>query len=327
MSNEELLTKSYNFEDSKSCMRQIKDSDFKNLHYNRSRRFSNLILKNNYSDSKDEVVLCFKLGKSEFLVKNINNFGIIEAIPLTTINLKNFLLCEVIIYGKENIKGIITVVKDAENKSKKEKKVYIDTNIDSNTLRELISPGDSIYVDTNKISMNDNKTVFCNKRESIFLPEFVKEFNELYNIDLNIKLILFNEWEGLYYELQKNSKEYNTQLLIMIDYFSCDKDLKCGNGPIIYKNPYISFKYVNALEQVCINNAIPYQMHVEGSCMSVNKLNIIGISNTGIPMIETDIPNEYGHSFFQRYSSKDIDLTVKLIINFLLNFKKDNSEV
>lgn len=327
MSNEELLTKSYNFEDSQSYKENIKYSDFKNIYYNNDKKFSNVTLKNNDLSSKDDIVLCFKLDKPEFLVKNVCNSGIIEAVPLTTINLKNFLLHEVTISGREDVKGIITVIKDEDDGLKKEKKVYIDTNIKADILKDLIHTGDCIYADALKIKMNSGKVFFSNKRENVFLPVFLEQFNKLSEIDLNIKCIFFYEWEGLYYELHKNNRESDTQLLIMIDYFNCNKDLRCGNGPIIYKSPYMSFEYLDQLEQVCISNKVPYQMHVEGSCISINKLNMIGISNIGIPVIEADIPREYGHSFFQRYLSKDINLTVKLIMNFLLNFNKDNLEV
>lgn len=299
----------------------IKDKISEYMRYVEFDGFSNLIGKS--SNSKSNIMLCCKLNKAEFIVNSINEYGLIEAMPITPINLKNFMLQDIIVFGKENIKGVITSVKDNINSGKKEPKVYIETGINLNTLKNTIKTGDIIALKEEIFTLNEGRAIISNRKDTLLSLIVIETMKELYKQDVNISYVLFHEWEGLHYALQKNNREIEPQLMIMLDLADLDKDLDINKGPIVYKNPYISFKYFERIQQISEINKIPYQMKVEGSSIKMSKRNMIGISNIGIPIVQVDIPIQYGHSIVHKCLLKDIELTIELISKFILEVNNE----
>ena len=98
-----------------------------------------------------------------------------------------------------------------------------------------------------------------------------------------------------------------------------DQDIKMDAGPIIHKgpnmNPPLTADILHAAEQL----KIPHQIRAEAR-ITPTDARAIQISRGGIPCALIRIPNRYMHSPVELMSLRDIDLTIKLVTEFLANF-------
>lgn len=286
--------------------------------------FFNVIGRN--AGTKKKIALCCKADTPEFIVNNIDKSGIIEAIPTEIVNYSNLILQEVIIYGTSSIEGIISSVSNISITNRREKKIYIDSGMKYDELNKILNKGDSISLKQKFSILNNGSAIFNSKNSMFTLLAFVEIIRELYkqNIDIDISYIIFSHWQGLYHALnERENTSLKPELLIILDTSLPMKRINISKGPIIYKNPYISFEYFEKLQKVSKTNKIPYQMEVQGSGKNMNRKNIIGVSNMGIPIVQVDIPLEYNYSTIAKSTSKDLLCTIELITKFLLDINAD----
>jgi putative aminopeptidase FrvX len=97
---------------------------------------------------------------------------------------------------------------------------------------------------------------------------------------------------------------------------------KLFGGPVITKGVRSNNKLANELIRVAVKKNIPYQIDVDYG-HTWTDADPISQSRGGIPVTVLSVPTRYLHSSVETLCLKDIDLTIELLTQFIINTKLD----
>jgi tetrahedral aminopeptidase len=97
-------------------------------------------------------------------------------------------------------------------------------------------------------------------------------------------------------------------------------DTKVGKGPVITRGVRTDNKMSNDLIEIAKEKKIPYQVDVDQGHTSTDADPISTVKG-GIPIGVVSLPTRYLHTSTEILSLKDIDDTVELLIQYILNIK------
>ncbi len=93
-------------------------------------------------------------------------------------------------------------------------------------------------------------------------------------------------------------------------------DVKLGKGPVLHRGPNINPVLEDLLFKVAEQKKIPYQVTAEPRGTGTDA-NAMQLSRGGTATALISIPNRYMHTPVEVISTKDLDNTVKLIVEYL----------
>lgn len=99
-----------------------------------------------------------------------------------------------------------------------------------------------------------------------------------------------------------------------------DGDIKLGEGCVLAKGPNIHPALFKSLEETAIMRRIKYQVDVSPYSTGTDA-NVIQLSGDGIKTAVVSIPCRYMHTPHEVCSKKDIESTVRLLIEFMNGLK------
>ena len=94
-------------------------------------------------------------------------------------------------------------------------------------------------------------------------------------------------------------------------------EVKLGKGPVLHRGPNINPVLEDLLFKVAEQKKIPYQVTAEPRGTGTDA-NAMQLSRGGTAVALISIPNRYMHTPVEVISTKDLDNTVKLIVEYLL---------
>jgi len=94
-------------------------------------------------------------------------------------------------------------------------------------------------------------------------------------------------------------------------------EVKLGKGPVLHRGPNINPVMEDLLFKVAEQKKIPYQVTAEPRGTGTDA-NAMQLSRGGTATALISIPNRYMHTPVEVISTKDLDNTVKLIVEFLV---------
>lgn len=94
-------------------------------------------------------------------------------------------------------------------------------------------------------------------------------------------------------------------------------EVKLGKGPVLHRGPNINPVLEDLLFKVAEQKKIPYQVTAEPRGTGTDA-NAMQLSRGGTAVALISIPNRYMHTPVEVISTKDLDNTVKLIVEFLV---------
>ncbi len=103
-----------------------------------------------------------------------------------------------------------------------------------------------------------------------------------------------------------------------------DQDIKMDAGPIIHKGPNMNPLLTADILHTAKRLKIPHQIRAEAR-ITPTDARVIQTSRGGIACVLIRIPNRYMHSPVELMSLNDIDLTIKLVTEFLSQFPAQKS--
>ncbi|MEN8908119.1 MAG: M42 family peptidase [Clostridiales bacterium] len=296
--------------------------------------FSNVIATFNsgLNLKKKKIMLTAHIDEIGLMVKSIDKNGFIKFTNIGEVDPKILLSQEVKIHGKRELLGVIGSIPPhlIENYNKHNvvdiDKLYIDTGFSKYELDEIISIGDVISFNVELISLNsnyisskalDNRAGICTL---IGVMNELKKFKYYNETTFNFTSMEETASAGVI----NSSYRIEPDLAIVID--TCfgkvqgganEDTFVLGNGPVISIGPNFNSDYSKQIIKIARDEKISHQIDVEPG-NSGTEAWATQISRNGIPTLLISIPIKYMHTPIEVMNIDDINLSVKLITNFLM---------
>lgn len=263
-----------------------------------------------------------------FIVTYITDDGFINVGNLGGIDRRLLPAQQVVIHGKQDIKGIICSVpphlSDGENEVLAIDDVAIDTGMSKSELEKIVSYGDSITFDVKCRNLLGERITGgalddrCGIAAVLCALELLKDCKTKYNIT-----VLFSAQEELGERGAKiGAYEINPDVALAVDvsfaYAVGETESKCGylaKGPMIGISPSLSREISEELISAAKENNIPYQLEVMNGLTSTNA-DRFSVNREGAKACTVSIPLRYMHTPVEVIDIEDVRLTGQLIAEF-----------
>ncbi len=264
-----------------------------------------------------------------FVVTDITDDGFIKFDKCGGIDTRSLPAAQVSIWGREEIKGIISTLPphlqsaDDENNAPKLKDLAIDTGYSKEQLSKIVSLGDKITFKKNftpllngllSASCLDDRSGVC---------AILNCLNKLKELPCKIT-VLFSSQEEVGTRGAKigpYSKKVDEAICVDVSFAytpGCDKD-ECGvisKGAMIGFSPVLDKSISNKLVQIAEKNEIPYQCEIMSGRTGTNA-DVISISECGIKSALISIPEKYMHQCVEVVDINDVNAVTDLICAYI----------
>ncbi len=296
-------------------------------------------------DTLPKIMVFAHMDEIGFIIRKIENNGFLRFERLGGVNTQILPGTKVQSMDNKLLKGLIGVqahhFMNAENKFKipQIKEMYIDIGADSKeaVIKRGINVGGMFSFDDSWTELTDrivsSKAIDDRIGCSILLE--LAERQKKTELEANVYLVACVMEEFNIRGILPVIREIKPDITIGIDITpACDtpdldyNDISLGHGPAL---TYMNFhgrgtlagvlpdiKLVNALENICINNNIPYQREVSTGVVTENAY--ILFENEGISVINVSIPTRYTHTPIECMDISDAEKAAKLIEIFIHQF-------
>lgn len=263
-----------------------------------------------------------------FIVTYITDDGFIKVGNLGGIDRRLLPAQQVVIHGKQDVKGIICSVpphlSDGENEVLTIDDVAIDTGMSKAELEKIVSYGDSITFDVKCRELLGERITGgalddrCGIAAVLYALELLRDCKTKYNIT-----VLFSAQEELGERGAKiGAYEINPDVALAVDvsfaYAVGENENKCGclaKGPMIGISPSLSREISEELISAAEKNSIPYQLEVMNGLTSTNA-DRFSVNREGAKACTVSIPLRYMHTPVEVIDIEDVKLTGQLIAEF-----------
>lgn len=282
----------------------------------------------NFIEGLPSLLIDAHLDQIGFIVTYITDDGFVKVGNLGGIDRRLLPAQQVVIHGKQDIKGIICSVpphlSDGENGVLAIDDVAIDTGMTKSELEKIVSYGDSITFDVKCRELLGGRITGgalddrCGIASVLYALELLKDCKTKYNIT-----VLFSAQEELGERGAKiGAYEINPDVALAVDvsfaYAVGETESKCGylaKGPMIGISPSLSREISEKLISAAEKNNIPYQLEVMNGLTSTNA-DRFSVNREGAKACTVSIPLRYMHTPVEVIDIEDVRLTGQLIAEF-----------
>lgn len=281
---------------------------------------------------KDARKLCFDahLDTIGFAVSEICGDGYLRLVPLGGIDTNILPSSEVLILGKQRIRGVVSSIPPHLSSSDKLPDIgelLVDTGYSDEKLREIVSVGTPVMLYPHFTNLLGNRISAISLDDKICIAtaiEAVKNMGKLENTDLYLYFSSGEERGGngshhIYEEIAPDA-------LIVLDVnFAKEKgstDGECGllsEGPMMSYSAVTSIKFTRFIQECAKNTKL--QLVNEMNCTGTNA-DISARVGLGIPTAVVSIPIKYMHSSVELADMNDVVSCSNLLAEVALRYDK-----
>ena len=274
------------------------------------------------------LVLDAHIDQIGMIVTYITDDGFIKVGNLGGIDRRLLPAQPVIVHGKKDVKGVICSVPPhlsdgGEVPSFND--IAIDTGFTKSEIEEIVSLGDTVTFDVKCRQLLNNRVTggaFDDRSGMtaiLYALELLGERKTTYNVT-----VIFSAQEELGERGAKiGAFEINADIALAVDvsfaYAVGEDEMKCGKlgkGAMIGISPSLSRRISENLIDTARSNNIPYQIEVMNGLTSTNA-DQYSVSRTGAEACTISIPLRNMHTPVEVIDLKDIELTGRLIAEFI----------
>lgn len=248
-----------------------------------------------------------------------------------TIDCKLFPGSVVIVHGKKLMKGVIgikpshLVTEEESKKAMKLEDLYIDCGVKLNEIKEIVEIGDYVTFE-NRFEKIGNyiSTKALDDRAGAYV--IIETFKSLRRIKPAVNIIGLFASQEEYSFLGATTSTFllKPDFAIAIDVTHgsspdtmSENVFEVGKGPIIFVGPSVDRVLTKKLIEVAEKYNIPYSKEVD--IFTGTDAHAIQTVEQGIPVATVSIPLRYMHTPIELIDLKDLDKTVDLLTQFVLN--------
>ena len=269
------------------------------------------------------------LDEIGMIVTSITDDGFIKVGKCGGIDLRMLPAYEVSVWGKKEIKGIISTLpphlqsSDDADKAPKIEQISIDTGYSKDELVKLVSLGDRVTFKRNFTKLlNDFVSASCLDDRS-GVCAILLALDELKKLPCKVTVMFSSQEEVGTRGAKIGPFKKNVDEAIVVDVSfgytpNCDKD-DCGElskGGMIGFSPILDNDMSRMLVDVAKRNDIPYQHEVMSGKTGTNA-DVISICESGLKTALISIPEKYMHQPVEVVDINDIEAVKKLIVAYI----------
>lgn len=264
-----------------------------------------------------------------FIVTAITDDGFIRFDKVGGIDTRMLPATEVSVWGKKEIKGIISTLPphlqtaDDEKKTPDIKELAIDTGFSKSELENLISLGDRITVKRNFTPLMNTLISSSCLDDRSGVASILLSLDELKKLPCKIT-VLFSSQEEVGTRGAKSGiydKDADEAIVIDVSFAytpSCDKS-DCGEiskGGMIGFSPILNTEISKKLVSTAEKNNIPFQCEIMSGRTGTNA-DVISINQSGIKTALISVPEKYMHQSVEVVDTEDVENVSKLICAYI----------
>lgn len=299
-------------------------------------KFGNIIALKKGLDPTKKIMVTSHYDEIGLLVKIIDEDGFIRFTNIGGVDPKILLAQEVIIHGsgngKKDIYGIIgakpphLLTLEESKKAPEIKTMYIDTGMDKETLKAVVSVGDFISFKPCFLELESDMVSSKSLDNRCSVAAMLIALEELSRLKHNQDIYFVSSVQEEVHLTGSITASYNLQpdIAIVLDVCSGDtpdtpkeKTSVCGKGPSIAIGPILNKVLTNRLVDTAKEENIPYQVIVEAGTTGTEAF-ATQVSRCGIPTVLISIPLRYMHTPLETISAKDTIHCGKLTADYML---------
>lgn len=283
----------------------------------------------NHSDDKKLLILDAHIDQIGFVVTDITEQGFIKVGNLGGIDRRLLPAQQIVIHGRQDIKGVICSVPPHLTKSDGKvleiDEVAVDTGMTKSELEKIVSLGDSITFDVKCRSLLNERITGgalddrCGIASILYTLELLKSKNLKYNLT-----VIFSSQEELGERGAKiGAYELNPDIAIAVDvsfaYAQGENPKKCGylgKGAMIGISPCLSREVSQGLIDTAESAGIPYQTEVMNGLTSTNA-DQYSVSRDGAKVCTISIPLRNMHTPVEVIDLADVRYTAELLAKYI----------
>ncbi|WP_312812253.1 M20/M25/M40 family metallo-hydrolase [Sedimentibacter sp.] len=285
-----------------------------------------------------KIMLSAHIDEIGLMITKVLDDGFLSFTQVGGINPASLIAQDVIIYGKENVFGVIGIkpphVTPAEDRDKTVQldELYIDTGYPKEILEKLVKVGDIATVKRELVSLQGDvvaaKALDDRACVAVML-ETAKELKKLSHKS-NIYYTCSAQEETGYRGAITASYKINPDIAVALDVTfgkapEMGSDMpQLGKGPAVCMGGRLNPKLTKRFIDTCNNYNYPFQYEVAPSATGTDAEGI-QINREGVPCILLSVPLRYMHTSVETISLKDVEITGKAIARFINEL--DNSDL
>ncbi|MBD3228924.1 MAG: M20/M25/M40 family metallo-hydrolase [Candidatus Lokiarchaeota archaeon] len=305
-------------------------------------KLGNLICVKKGSKDKPKILLCAHMDTIGFMIKYIDSDGFLRIQPVGGIDPRITIGQPILIFHEENIvngviasKPIHLLEKKEREKVKKIDELHVDIGAKSKEdALEIISLGDFGVFNYSCKKLSHSVITSGGLDDRAGCMVLIKTLKELKDVETPNELyFIFSVQEEIGARGAITSAfNIDPDIGIVVEVahgidvpgLKKDKhgDISLGKGPAIDMGPNVNPKLFKYIIKKAENGNISFQLRVHGRATPTD-LRHIQITHTGVSTALISVPLRYMHTTIEVMDLKDINRTVKLLIDVLSKLKKD----
>lgn len=269
------------------------------------------------------------LDEIGMIVTSITDDGFIKADKCGGVDLRILPGYEVSVWGKEEVRGVVSVLPphlqsaEDENKVPAMKDISIDTGMTKEQLEKTVSLGDRITFKRNFTPlMNGLVSASCLDDRS-GIAAILLTLDKLKELPCKIT-VMFSSQEELGTRGAKTgpfAKGVDEAISVDVSFAltpGCSKDDcgEIGKGAMIGYSPILDRRMSARLTEIAENKGIPHQCEIMSGRTGTNA-DVISICESGIKTALISIPEKYMHQPVEVVDIKDVESVSELITAYI----------
>lgn len=291
-------------------------------------------------DDMNNVVCTFGKGKHflldahldeiGFIVKSISDDGFIKVDKCGGIDERMLLASEVSVWGKKEVRGVISnlpphLQKSGEKKAPKIDEIAIDVGMTKAEAEKVISLGDRVTFKRNFNELVGTQVCSNVLDDRSGVASILLAVEKLKNVDAKIT-VCFSSQEEVGTRGAKTvayGKDVDEAIVVDVSfgYTPMCKKSDCGEigkGVMIGVAPILDNTMSNKMQEIAKAKNISHQIEVMGGGHTGTNADVITINQRGIKTSLLSIPEKYMHSPIEIVDTKDVEATADLICEYIM---------
>ena len=286
-----------------------------------------------FDAAKKTVLLDAHIDEIGFVVTYITDDGFLKVAPVGGIDRRMLLATEVTVFGREQIKGVITStpphLEDDDSKLPEVSDIYIDIGMSGEKAKSIVSLGDKVCVVNKPERLLGNKVTAKALDDRSGAAVLIKTIELLKDKPLGVNVVLLFSSKEEIGEMgaKTGTFDISPDMAIAVDvsfaYTQGEEREECGElskGPMIGISPSLSRELSDKLIACAKENDIPYQLEIMNGRTGTNA-DQMTISKGGVKAVTVSIPEKYMHTPAEIIDLDDIENTALLLARFIGGLK------
>lgn len=290
-------------------------------------------------DGMNNVVCTFGEGKHFLLdahldeigliVKSITDDGFIKVDKCGGIDERMLLASEVSVWGKKEVRGVISnlpphLQKSGEKKPPKLEDIAIDIGMTKAEAEEVISLGDRVTFKRNFKELVGTQVCSNVLDDRSGVAAILLAVQKLKGINAKITVCFSSQEEvgtrGA--SVAAYGKDVDEAIVVDVSFGYTPKCKKSdcgeiGKGTMIGVSPILDNAMSQKMQDIAKTHNIPYQIEVMGGGHTGTNADVITVTECGIKSSLLSIPEKYMHSPIEIVDTKDVEATADLICAYI----------